>query len=85
MNIIATIRALLGLVPTTEKAISSLVKAAERLEAVAFHEADLIDAHSAKIVKLKDAINQTEQARKEASARADRANRVAANVNALIG
>ncbi|ESY42022.1 hypothetical protein X747_14590 [Mesorhizobium sp. LNJC384A00] len=85
MNIITTIRTLLGLVPSTEKAIAGFNKAAAKLEAVVAHEATVIDALAGKIEKLEDSIASTAAARLDAFARRDRAKTIADRVAALIG
>lgn len=84
MNIIATIRNFLGLVPSTEKALTGFTKAAAKLEAVVAHEATVIDAHAARIAKLEEAVTKTAAARLAAFARRDRASTIVARVNALV-
>jgi hypothetical protein len=84
MNIIATIRTFLGLVPSTEKAIAGFTKAAAHLDFVAEYAAAVIAAHAEKIASLKARIDSIAKARLDAFARRDRAKTIAARVNAIV-
>ncbi|TIQ65469.1 MAG: hypothetical protein E5X41_15025 [Mesorhizobium sp.] len=77
MNLIHTIRAFLGLVPTTEKAIAGITKAIDNLNAVVQIENDAIDALDARISK-------AAAARLDAFTRRDRAAKIAGRIDALI-
>jgi hypothetical protein len=76
MNIITTIRVLLGRV-STEKAIAGFTKAAAQLDAV-------IQIENTKIDNLDAAIDRAAKNRLDAFARRDRAKTIADRVNALV-
>jgi hypothetical protein len=76
MNIITTIRVLLGHV-STERAIAGFTKAAAQLDAV-------IQIENTKIDNLDAAITRAAQNRLDAFTRRDRAATIAARVNALV-